>query len=240
MNKFENFASEMSIQLFEIRIKDLNNFMLFDDNMEQIPIDFIDAILDENKHAEQIKEQIRLSVLEDVTQHPDEYDMNCDEYVYSGNIYSHSFIIDRYIENQYHDDNPIMVNVHVCDFCGSNNVQTKVWVRPNNNNEYVDMVSEEINDNYCDDCDQNTTLSVVEKNERHDVIGFQVWGDDGTTEENIHHHYMNSEKEVYTLNQANSMMDDTNNEGDEQWQLHTIWTTDIEKPEFMFKGDPRN
>ena len=235
MNKFENFASEMSIQLFEIRIKDLNNSMLFDDDMKQIPVDFIDAILDDNKHAEQITEQIRLSVLEDVTQHPDEYDMNCDEYVYSGNIYSHSFIVDRYIENQY--ANTQTKTIYICSYCNSDKVQIKAWVRPNQDMKYVNEVEGELS--WCDDCGLITITDTVEVNVRHEVVGFQVIGNNDTREEGKFHPHMESEKHIYSLNQTKSMLDD-NNEGDEQWQLRTIWTTDIEKPEFMFKGDPRN
>jgi len=132
-----------------------------------------------------------------------------------------------------------LVNVHVCDFCGSDNVQTKAWVRPNNNNLYVDMASEEINDNYCDDCEENACLTVVEKNVRHDVIGFQVVGDSGTAEDGKVHPHMSNEKCVYSLDQANSMMDDDNN-GDEQWTLLAVWTADIECPTILFEGDPRS
>ena len=128
--------------------------------------------------------------------------------------------------------------VHVCDFCGSDNVQTKAWVRPNENNEYVDLVSEEIQDNYCDDCDQNTMLNVIDKPRRAVVIGFQVWGDDGTAQDGEPHPHMKGSFCVYSLDQANSMMDD-DNDGEEQWKLMTIWTDTIEEPTLMFKTDPR-
>jgi len=243
MNKFEKFATAMSEQLYQMRGEDLSNTRLqYDDlngNSHDIPDEYIDKILSSDIYAEQMKSLLRMSVLKDVTANPDNYDMNGDDYVYSGDIYDHVYLIDAYIEDQFHRDHPVMINVHVCDFCESNNVQTKAWVRPNNNNEYVDLVSEEINDNYCDDCDQNTMLRVVEKNVRYDVIGFQVWGDDGTAQDGKPHPHMENEKSVYSLDQANSMMDDDNN-GDEQWKLMSIWTDTIEESVMMFEGDPRD
>jgi len=246
MNKFEKFAEAMSEKLYQIKGKDLNNTMIIIDDDRQIPVDFITKILNNDIHCEQIKSLLRMSVLKDVTEFPNKYvqrnneqgDTVISEYVYSYDVYKHSYLIDAYIEDQFHRDHPVMENVHVCDFCGSDNVQTKAWVRPNNNNEYVDIASEEINDNYCDDCNQNTTLSVVEKNVRYEVIGFQVWGDDGIAEADKPHPHMKNEKSIYSLDQANSMMDDDNN-GDEQWQLLTIWTNDVKEPVLMFEGDPR-
>lgn len=228
MNKFEKFALAMSEQLYQMRKEDVKNNTLIADDNKIIPDYFIDVILNDQKHITAIKEKIRMSVLEDVKLNPDDYDKNDNKYVY---------IIDEYIIQQYVLYNPVMKNVHVCDFCNTNNVQTLVWVKPNNNNEFI-VQSEEINDEFCDDCNMLTTLSVVEKNWRHDIIGFQVRGDNGTKEDGKIHPDIKNEKSVFNLEQARSMIN--NNDGQEQWKLMAIWTTDIEKPIMMFNGDLRD
>ncbi len=52
--------------------------------------------------------------------------------------------------------------VWVCSECQGENVQTKGWVLPNKNNKFVDLVSEEIQDNWCDDCETNVNLVMKE------------------------------------------------------------------------------
>lgn len=166
MNKFEKFALAMSMLLFEMRGKDLNNSIILTNTNEQVPVDYIDKMLDDVLHIDAMKEKLRMSVLQDVQDNPDEYDMNGDEYVYSGDIYDHAYIVDEYIKDHYVFDNPVMKTVIVCDECGGINVQSKAWVRPNQNNEFVDLMSEEVQDNYCDDCEENVTTSNLEVNVR--------------------------------------------------------------------------
>jgi len=48
-----------------------------------------------------------------------------------------------------------------CEECGGKNIQTKGWVKPNENNKFVDLVSEEIGDNWCEDCEENVNLVSV-------------------------------------------------------------------------------
>jgi hypothetical protein len=237
MNKFERFAIAMSVLLFEIRIEDLNNSVLFDDDQEQIPSDFIDSILDDPEHQKQIKERLRLSVLEDVTARPDEYDMNGNDYVYSGDIYDHASLVDHYIEEQYAETQS--KTTYICMHCNSDNVQVKAWVRPNLGMQYVDEVNEGDEMGWCDDCNLSAVIETGEVKRRDTVIGFQVCGEDGTKEEGKIHPHMKSLKHVYSLDQANSMLDDDNN-GDEQWNLSAIWKYDIEEPVMMFEGNPRD
>ena len=52
----------------------------------------------------------------------------------------------------------------ICDNCGSSNVQMQMWVYPNTN-EIVDDVSESLKDNWCDDCEDNVTLTTVADNQ---------------------------------------------------------------------------
>jgi hypothetical protein len=55
--------------------------------------------------------------------------------------------------------NPVLKTVIVCDDCGGTNVQSKSWVRPNQGNEFVELMTEDIQDNFCDDCNCNVTTS---------------------------------------------------------------------------------
>jgi len=246
MNKFEIFAKAMSEQLFEMRSEDIDvSSLTWEDkygDTHVIPDEYVGKVLNSDIHKEQIKLLLYVAIRDDVTARPTAYILKRtgkhEEYVYSSDVYDFAYLVDAYIHDEYVRNHPEFENVHVCDFCGSDNVQTKAWVRPNKNNEYVDMASEEINDNYCDDCEENSCLTVVEKNVRHKVIGFQVVGDNGTAQDGEMHPHMDASFCVYSLDQANSMMDDDNN-GDEQWTLLAIWTDTVEEPTMMFEGDPR-
>lgn len=233
MNKFEKFALSMSMLLFELRSTDINTTMIFTDDQKQIPCDYVEDILDNVLHIDAMKEKIRTSVLQDVQANPKNYVLKHSgdesEYVYSTDVYDHAYIIDTYIKDQYVWDNPVMKTVIVCDTCGSDNVQSRAWIRPNQNNEFIDLMSEEIQDNYCDDCDENVSTSNIHINNSHKVIGFQV---QCTTRK------IKQSKFVYSLNEARRLLETECSKTD-QWQLLAIWTNDIHNPVMMFDGDPR-
>ncbi|MDZ7785961.1 MAG: hypothetical protein U5L95_02460 [Candidatus Saccharibacteria bacterium] len=115
--------------------------------------------------------------------------------------------------------------VYVCQNCNSDNVEVKAWVKPNRNNEYQEEIGEEVG--WCCDEQLHAVIEAVELNEDAKVIGFQVFGEDGTTQEGLTHPLMEDSSSVYSLKQAHQML--TGND-DNQWQLLTIWDTDIENP----------
>ena len=165
MNKFKKFALAMSEQLFEMRGEDLVTTILFayPDESEQIPVDFIDGILDEDIHIAAIKERLRVELLEQVQQCPTHFVQdNTGNYVYSVEVYDYAYLVDVYIKEQYEEANPVLKTVMVCDDCGGINVQSRGWVRPNQNNEFVDLMSEEVQDNYCDDCECNVSTTTIQ------------------------------------------------------------------------------
>jgi len=186
-----------------------------------------------------------MSVLEGVTRCPDLYvqkhstykDRVGSEYIYSTDVYDHAYLVDNYVEARYAETQT--KTVYICMHCYSDNVQVQAWVRPNQGMQYVDEVAEGDMPGYCNDCDLSAVIETAEFKRHNTVIGFQVCGENDTKEEDKIHPHMESEKSVYSLDQANSMLDDDNN-GDEQWQLRAIWTQDIEEPQMMFSGDPRN
>lgn len=126
-----------------------------------------------------------------------------------------------------------MKTVYVCMHCQSDNVQVKAWVKPNDNNEYVDEVPDEMG--WC--CDEQLVADIQTAELRDDarVIGFQVVGEEGTQLEGEIHPDMDASFCVYNLKQAHQMLDDENN-----WRLLTIWEGDVEEPQMMFEGDPRS
>ena len=171
MNKFERFASKMSNLLCEMRLEDINTAYVYY-NGKHIPEEYVIKILDDPEHIKAMHEQIRVSVLNDVTDNPNKYMIKDDDYIYNCNTYNHAYIVDAYLEDQYKKDNPNYINVHVCDNCGSTNVQTKAWVRPNNNNKFIYYISPEndIKNNWCYCCNQNVTLSIKKLNEDTELI----------------------------------------------------------------------
>ena len=173
-------------------------------------------------------------MLLDVTANPDDYDLNGSEYVYSGNIYSHAYLVDDYIHDEYIRDHPEFHTVFMCPECGSDNVQVKAWVRPNENAKLVDYLTEQVADGFCDDCHQHVMTDTVEMNVRHEVIGYQVCNDNT---DQLHPKMLDN-KMVYNILDADAMLRDLTTDGD--WKLKTIWTADIENPVKMFSGDPRN
>jgi hypothetical protein len=111
--------------------------------------------------------------------------------------------------------------VYLCPNCGSDNVELKHWVNPNNGKVGTDCKE----DGYCNDCDQYGELLVTELKYLAEVIGFQVVNEDGDI-----HPDMAGSFCVYSLSQAKEMLEDDN----AQWRLLTIWTGDIEHPTIMY------
>ena len=106
-------------------------------------------------------------------------------------------------------------------------VQVKAWVKPNDNNEYVDEVEgDEMG--WC--CDEELVADIQTAELRDDarVIGFQVVGMEEHEDEGAIHHLMDE------------MLQDDNTLYSGEWRLLTIWEGDIEEPQMMFSGDPRS
>ena len=96
MNIEEKFAIAMSEQLFEMRIE---NIFSFD---TEIPVEYINKIIDNPIHIKLIKERIRMRVFGIVTNHPNLYpkDVNGD-YEYCSAVYDHAYELDLYVEELY-------------------------------------------------------------------------------------------------------------------------------------------
>jgi len=124
--------------------------------------------------------------------------------------------------------------ITICTHCGSDNVQVKAWVKPNENNKFVDYVEgDELG--WCDDCQLHSVVNSVELKTNAKVIGFQVVGEDGTPMEGHIHSGMAGSFCVYNLSHAKKMLNIGN-----YWRLLTIWSGDVEDATMMFKGNPRD
>lgn len=233
--KEEKFAKDMSVLLYEMRIEDINGTILTDSQNEQIPVDFIDKIIDDPKHADIVKTLIYESVLDAVKAAPRTF-MNAEShYEYTSDCYDHAYLVDSYVQAKY--ESTQKKTVYICTHCNSDNVRVNAWVKPNQNYRFLTELIDEIG--YCDDCNLPSVTETCSLSRDAKVIGFQVVGEDGTPEEGEIHPHMDASFCIYNLTQARSMMDD-DNQGEEHWRLLTIWSGDVEDPTMMFKGNPRN
>jgi hypothetical protein len=154
------FAKRMSCELFVMRIEDSD---IYDD----VPKDFALGIVDDSAHIPLIKKRIETSLL--AVMEADKrmyYDSEQGMYRYYSGMYDHCYAVDAYVHEEWDKQVaelfPVFKTVIVCDDCGGINVQSKSWVRPNLNNQFVDLMTEDIQDNFCDDCDCNVTTSSIQ------------------------------------------------------------------------------
>lgn len=106
MDKFEKFAQAMSELLFEMRGEDLVNMILFadPDDSQQIPVDFVDSIMDEDVHIAAIKERLRVELLVAVMQCPTYFKQDDNGYLYTTKVYDYAYMVDVYIKEQYEEE----------------------------------------------------------------------------------------------------------------------------------------
>lgn len=127
----------------------------------------------------------------------------------------------------------------VCSNCRSIHLQAKVWYNMNQNS--VDWEgSLDLEEYYCEDCDTKeetyTITNIKTVNGAVKVAGYQVLDDEG----NIHPDMVN-EKALYSLDQANDMINsETDGTDCIDWELRAVYHHDFEGQVKMFEGkDPR-
>lgn len=136
---------------------------------------------------------------------------------------------------------PKTKTLYVCPNCGSDNVQFKSWVNANTCICTDGQISNHVDENYCLDCESHIELNkVVLKSDAH-VIGYQVVGQEGTSNEGEIHPNMDASFCVYNLSQARDMLNMASDLDTGEFRLLTIWKDDIEEPTMMFLGsNPRD
>ena len=120
-------------------------------------------------------------------------------------------------------------SVWVCELCNSPNVQEKRWVDINNPSdiELQEMVEDEDNTVWCNDCEQHTNVHEVFLKKDAKVIGYQVVGEDYGFHEGEIHPDMAGSFCVYPLEWARKRLVAG------EWRLLTVWEGDIENPTFV-------
>ena len=204
---------------------------------DKLPSEFIETIMADNMHADIIRGLIRIQILRDVLQNPEAFKYDDKEVpIYDADMRDdYEGIAANYCREIF--DSIETKTIYICTHCQSDNVQVKAWTKPNEGQKFVDEVQgDEIG--WCDDCQLNSVIETVSVKASAKVIGYQVVGEDGTEEEGEIHPQMDASFCLYNLGQARAMLNDKN--GNEQWQLLSIWIGDVEEPTMMFKGDPRN
>ena len=225
------FSVAMAKLLFNMREKDLANSMIITDDQEQIPLDFINDILNDLTHSAEIVSKIGLMVLEDVLLNPVKYKDENNNYQYIPELYEMAYCVDGYIEDQYKKTRN--KTVYLCMYCHSDNVNIMAWVKPNQKYEFVSEIENGTDLGYCCDCGLRTIVETASLKSDAHVIGYQVVGEDGTPQEGEIHPQMDASFCVYSLEQARQMLNDNDN-GEESWRLLTVWEGDIEEPTLMF------
>lgn len=206
---------------------------------DEIPTEFIKTIMADVFQSNMIKGLIGEQIHDDLKENPKAFLYDDDENpIYdSGMRDDYESIVTDYIRERFNKEGKTKY-VYVCTQCNSDNVQIKAWVKPNEDNKFIDEVEgDEMG--WCDDCNLPTEIDVAELPANAKVIGFQVIGEEGTAEEGDIHPMMDSSFALYNLTQAREMLNDKDN-GDEQWQLLAIWDGDVEEPTLMFETDPRD
>lgn len=125
--------------------------------------------------------------------------------------------------------------VYLCPKCNSDNVQGKYWVGLNDM-KVDDCVDDGDESEFCMDCGNTIQAYSIPLLKTAHVVGFQVVGLDGTSNEGNIHPMMDASFCIYSLSQAKEMLEVVESD----WRLLTIWHGDVEEPTMMFSGNPRD
>jgi hypothetical protein len=145
------------------------------------------------------------------------------------------------IKQAYKKKQPKTKTFYVCPKCGSSNVQYKSWVNANTGICTDGMISNDEEDNWCEDCEFHIEIQIVKLKPDAHVIGFQVVGEDNTPDEGSLHPDIEDNRNVYNLTQANIMLGLASDLDTGEFRLQAIWKGDIENPVMMYLGNnPRD
>jgi len=219
----ETFAKAMSELIYNIHREASYLY-----NHEAMSEEFVETILNDPANVEACKELIRTEILRDYANDPDQFqrDPATNKLWYDITMFDYGYAIEGYCLEKFYEGKT--KTVYLCRYCGSDHVDIKKWVNPNTNMVGTDC---EEDTGYCNDCGLPSVLLVSELKYLAEVIGFQVVSDDDKG--NIHPDMAGSFC-VYSLSQANEMIENGCNNPEQQWRLLTIWKYDIEDPTIMY------
>ncbi len=151
----QKFARESADSIFmELRESE---FFHTDDEM---PTEFIEGIMANDEHEVAIKGLIRMQILEDIGSKPTAFIYDNNIPVYDANMRTdYEFVATNYCRNIFNAGKT--KTVLVCSNCDGQNVETKAWINPNNNN-IGETISCDSDDCWCNDCEEHHTLILKE------------------------------------------------------------------------------
>ena len=230
----QKFAREMSQLIYENHIE--SSYLYEHEEMSE---EFVENVLNMPENAQACKELIRLDILKDFENDPDQFTRDENNKLrYEDNMHEYGYVIETYCLEKFYEGKT--KEVWLCPHCGSDNIKVKVWAKPNSG-----MLTD-VEDAYpikdeclCLDCHEEGLAIFATLKYTAKVIGFQVVGIDGQDSYGEIHPDMDGSFCLYSLAQANEMLKHDKGKSDAQWRLLTIWTGDVEEPTMMFTGDPR-
>lgn len=226
----ETFAREMSELIYNVHRE--STYLYGHEAMSE---EFVETVLNDPANVHACKELIRTEILRDYAVDPDQFqrDPSNNRLWYDFNtMYDYGYAIEGYCLEKFYEGKT--KTVYLCKHCQSNNVEIKKWVNPN-----TGEVGSDCEDpiGYCNDEDSHAVIYSAEVKFLSEPIGFQVVSDDDNGD--IHPDMAGSFC-VYSLPQANEMIEKGCNNPEQQWRLLTIWKYDIEDPTMMYDSGMRN
>lgn len=218
----EKFARENAETIFDMHVSGTSLY-----EHETMPESFVKSIVEDKKHQEIIKANMRKEIYDAVRLFPNNFDRDIDgNLTYDPMMYDYGFGVEEYclvIWNSTHTK-----EIYLCEHCGSDNVDEKRWVGLNTNEITTDCEEDQC---YCNDCEQHSDICREEIVLNKKLIGFQVRDVDN---DDIVHPSL-KENGVFNLTQMNHLL----NTEEMSWKLVAVWSGDIVDPIMAFEGNPR-
>ena len=217
----ETFAREMADIIYDLHRE--GTYLYEHEAMSE---EFVETILNDPANVQACKELIRKDILDEYRLDARAFkrNANTNELCYDSEMYDYGYVIEGYCLEKFYEGKT--KTVYLCKCCQSDNVEIKRWFNPNTGAIGVDC---EDPVGYCNDCQLPTTVYVAELKYLAKVIGFQVVSEQGDI-----HPDMAGSFCIYSLSQAQAMIEKGCNNPNQQWNLLTIWRGDIEEPTIMY------
>jgi len=146
----KKFALENAQSIFEMHIE--GTFLYDMETNGGMPRKFIEKIVDSRTHAKRIKKIMYNNILKEVLAYPNTFTRDAQGFlVYDIEMYDYGFCIEDYCRKQFRKN--LTKQVWVCTNCGSDEVQTKMWVDLNTGETNGSCSDGEADDNYCKHCE---------------------------------------------------------------------------------------
>jgi hypothetical protein len=148
----EYFARTNAQNIFWMHIE--GTFLYDNQDMTE---EFIKSIVDDEQHAEKIKDLIRRDILNDLKVAPDNFDRDEDgNLTYDATMYDYGFAIEEYCREIFNSTQ--FVQKWCCTNCGSQNIEIKKWVNANTDEVGTDCEDET---GWCPDCEGHHEVELL-------------------------------------------------------------------------------